>query len=65
MRGMILRIHGLSVRIQQAAMCSCPTSAADAGKEVRIELRTNTDKYSGVVNEVYCAYSCDRVCDDI
>ena len=32
----------------------CPTSAADAGKEVRIELRTNTDKYSGVVNEVYC-----------
>ena len=30
-----------------------------------IELRTNTDKYSGVVNEVYCAYSCDRVCDDI
>ena len=43
----------------------CPTSAADAGKEVRIELRTNTDKYSGVVNEVYCAYSCDRVCDDI
>ena len=43
----------------------CPTSAADAGKEVRIELRTNTDKYSGVVNEIYCAYSCDRVCDDI
>ena len=32
----------------------CPTSAADAGKEVRIELKTNTDKYSGVVNEVYC-----------
>ena len=32
----------------------CPTSAADAGKEVRIELRTNTDQYSGVVNEVYC-----------
>lgn len=31
----------------------CPTSAADAGKEVRIELKTNTDKYSGVVNEVY------------
>lgn len=32
----------------------CPTSAADAGKEVRIELRTNTNKYSGVINEVYC-----------
>ena len=32
----------------------CPTSEADAGREVRIELRTNTDKYSGVVNEVYC-----------
>ena len=32
----------------------CPTSAADAGKEVRIELTTNTKKYSGVVNTVYC-----------
>ena len=32
----------------------CPTSAEDAGKEVRIELQTNTNKYSGVVNVVYC-----------
>ena len=32
----------------------CPTSEADAGKEVRIELTTNTEKYSGVVNTVYC-----------
>ena len=32
----------------------CSTSAEDAGKEVRIELQTNTNKYSGVVNAVYC-----------
>lgn len=32
----------------------CPTSEDDAGKEVRIELTTNTAKYSGVVNTVYC-----------
>lgn len=32
----------------------CPTSSADAGKELKIELKTNTAKYSGVVNEVYC-----------
>ena len=31
----------------------CPTSAADAGKELRIELTTNTSNYSGVVNEIY------------
>ena len=31
----------------------CPTSAADAGKEVRILLRTNTTQYAGVVNAVY------------
>ena len=31
----------------------CPTSAADAGKEVRILLRTNTSQYAGVVNTVY------------
>ena len=31
----------------------CPTSAADAGKEVRILLRTNTAQYAGVVNTVY------------
>ena len=35
-------------------MCYCPTSEDDAGKEVRIELTTNTAKYSGVVNTVYC-----------
>ena len=32
----------------------CPTSEDDAGKEVCIELTTNTAKYSGVVNTVYC-----------
>ena len=32
----------------------CPTSEDDEGKEVRIELTTNTAKYSGVVNTVYC-----------
>ena len=31
----------------------CKTSDADAGKELRIELRTNTKQYSGVVNTVY------------
>ena len=31
----------------------CPTSAADAGKVVRILLRTNTSQYAGVVNAVY------------
>lgn len=31
----------------------CPTSAADAGKKVRILLRTNTSQYAGVVNAVY------------
>lgn len=31
----------------------CKTSSADAGKELRIELRTNTRRYSGVVNAVY------------
>ena len=31
----------------------CPTSAADAGKEVRILLRTNTTQYAGVVNTDY------------
>lgn len=31
----------------------CKTSVADAGKELRIELRTNTKQYSGVVNTVY------------
>ena len=32
----------------------CPTSEDDAGKEVRIELKTHTAKYAGVVNEVFC-----------
>lgn len=32
----------------------CTTSEADAGKEVRIEQQSNTEKYSGVVNAVYC-----------
>lgn len=32
----------------------CTTSEADAGKEVRIELQSNTEKYSGMVNAVYC-----------
>ncbi len=32
----------------------CETSGKDAGKELRIELTTYTDNYSGVVNEVWC-----------
>ena len=32
----------------------CKTSSADAGKELRLELVTNTSNYSGVVNTVYC-----------
>ena len=37
----------------------CPTSEADAGKEVRIELTSNTSKYSGVINTVYCGDKAD------
>lgn len=37
----------------------CPVSAADAGKEVRIELKSNTANYSGVVNTVYCGDKAD------
>ena len=37
----------------------CKTSDADAGKELRIELRTNTKQYSGVVNTVYCGDKID------
>lgn len=37
----------------------CKTSVADAGKELRIELRTNTKQYSGVVNTVYCGDKTD------
>ena len=32
----------------------CATSPEDAGKELRIEIKTHTEKYSGVVNAVYC-----------
>lgn len=54
MRGMILLHTRLVGKNSASSYVFCPTSAADAGKEVRIELRTNTDQYSGVVNEVYC-----------
>ena len=37
----------------------CPTSSADAGKELRIELTSNTEKYSGVVNQIYCGDKVD------
>lgn len=37
----------------------CPTSSEDAGKEVRIELTTNTKHYSGIVNTVYCGDKID------
>ena len=37
----------------------CETSGEDAGKEVRIELQSFTDKYSGVVNTVYCGDNSD------
>lgn len=37
----------------------CKTSEEDAGKEVRIELRSNTEKYSGVVNAIYCGDKAD------
>lgn len=32
----------------------CPTSEKDAGKTLRMELTTHTEKYAGVVNMVYC-----------
>ncbi len=41
-------------RILPVVYVFCPTTEADVGKEVRIELKTNTAKYSGVENEVYC-----------
>ena len=37
----------------------CETSGEDAGQEVRIELQSFTDKYSGVVNTVYCGDKLD------
>ena len=37
----------------------CETSEKDAGKELRIELKTGVAKYSGVVNTVYCGDKSD------
>ena len=37
----------------------CETSGEDAGQEVRIELQSFTEKYSGVVNTVYCGDKSD------
>lgn len=37
----------------------CPTSQADAGKELRIELTTYTSNYSGIVNQVFCGDKAD------
>lgn len=37
----------------------CRTSAADAGKELRIELMSNSKRYSGVVNEIKCGDKSD------
>lgn len=37
----------------------CATSDKDAGKEVRIELETHTEKYAGVVNTLYCGEKSD------
>ena len=37
----------------------CETSSEDAGQEVRIELQSFTEKYSGVVNTVYCGDKSD------
>ena len=45
--------HRLTGKNSASCYVFCPTSAADAGKELRIELTTNTSNYSGVVNEIY------------
>ena len=37
----------------------CNTSQADAGKELRIELRSNYERYSGMVNEILCGDKVD------
>ena len=37
----------------------CKTSAADAGKELRIELLSNSERYAGIVNEIFCADKMD------
>lgn len=45
--------HRLTGKNSASCYVFCPTSAADAGKELRIELTTNTSNYSGVVNEIH------------
>lgn len=37
----------------------CRTSGEDAGKELRIELKSNSPRYSGVVNEILCGDKMD------
>lgn len=37
----------------------CATSERDAGKKLRIELHTDTKRYSGVVNQIYCGDKAD------
>lgn len=37
----------------------CDTSSKDAGKELRIELVSNSKRYSGVVNQIYCGDKAD------
>ena len=44
----------LSGKTSASRYVFCPTSAADAGKELRIELTTWAHQYSGVVNDIYC-----------
>ena len=37
----------------------CRTVASDAGKELRIELESNSKMYSGIVNEIFCGDKMD------
>ena len=37
----------------------CETSSKDAGKELRIELLSNSQRYSGVVNQIFCGDKAD------
>ncbi len=53
------KIPDLQAKILLSRYVFCKTSDADAGKELRIELRTNTKQYSGVVNTVYCGDKID------